>query len=247
MKLRPTIFLSGVSSEFASFRHAVENEIQMKGCFAENQPSFHPDYRTVEAMLRQRLQEANAVVHIVGFRFGAEPKERPPGKPRRSYTQMEFDIAREMEKPVYVFLSSDKNVRDANPDEQSEDDEAKALQLAHRQAIQNSNHLYYSFKNKFELSKLTAEIPQVVTFDFRADISRIVKYARAELIGRDDELKLLNDAWLKVRHAESPRHRILTFVALGGEGKTSLVAKWTADLSYQNWPGTDARSDKDVR
>ncbi len=241
MKLRPTIFLSGVSSEFASFRDAVEVEIQKKGCFAENQSSFHPDYRTVEAMLRQRLHEANAVIHIVGFRFGAEPKDRPPGTPRRSYTQMEFDIAREMDKPVYVFLSSDKNVRDAAAsDEQPEDAEATALQLAHRQSVQNSNHLFYFFKNKFELSKLAAEIPQVVTFDFRADISRIVKYAPSELIGRDDELKLLNDAWLKIRHAESPRARILTFVALGGEGKTSLVAKWAAELSFHNWPGCDA-------
>src|SRR5215218_1329398 len=100
MRLRPTIFLSGVSSEFRSFRDAVENEIEMKGCFAENQPGFHPDYRTVETMLRQRLREADAVIHIVGFRFGAEPNEQLPGKSRRSYTQMEFDIAREMEKPV---------------------------------------------------------------------------------------------------------------------------------------------------
>src|SRR5687768_9527095 len=107
MKLRPTIFLSGVSSEFASFRDAVEVEIQKKGCFAENQSSFPPDYGTVEAMLRQRLRDADAVIHIVGFRLGAEPNERPAYKPRRSYTQMEFDIAHEMEKPVYVFLSSD--------------------------------------------------------------------------------------------------------------------------------------------
>src|SRR6185369_16794023 len=118
MKSRPTIFLSGVSHEFGPFRDAVEVEVQKKGCFAENQSSFPPDYRTVEAMLRSRLQEANAVIHIVGFRFGAEPKDRPPDTPRRSYTQMEFDIAREMEKPVYVFLCSDATVRDAaSPDE----------------------------------------------------------------------------------------------------------------------------------
>ncbi len=202
MKLRPTIFLSGVSSEFGSFRDAVEVEIQKKGCFAENQPSFAPDYSTVEAMLRQRLRQADAVIHIVGFRFGAEPKDRPADKPRRSYTQMEFDIAREMEKPVYVFLSSDANVRDApSLDEKPEDAEAIELQLAHRQAVLNRNYLYYFFKDKSELCKLAAEIPQVVTFDFRADISRIVKYAPEDLIGREAELALLNDAWLKVRRA----------------------------------------------
>jgi len=62
----------------------------------------------------------------------------------------------------------------------------------------------------------------------------------AELIGREEETKLLNDAWQKVRRAETPRPHILTFVALGGEGKTSLVAKWAAELAAQDWPGCDA-------
>jgi len=42
MKARPTIFLSGVSHEFGIFRDAVEDEIEMKGCYAENQPGFLP-------------------------------------------------------------------------------------------------------------------------------------------------------------------------------------------------------------
>jgi hypothetical protein len=74
----------------------------------------------------------------------------------------------------------------------------------------------------------------------RYDISRIVKYAPAELIGRHDETKLLHDAWGKVLRAETQRPHVLTFVALGGEGKTSLVAKWAAELAAQDWPGCDA-------
>src|ERR1043166_653745 len=134
MKLRPTIFLSGVSSEFGSFRDTVEVEVQKKGCFAENQSSFGVDYHTVEEMLRRRITDADAVIHIVGFRFGAEPRDRPADRPRRSYTQMEYDIAREVDKSVYVFLSSDATVVDTVG---KDDAEATALQLAHRQAIQN--------------------------------------------------------------------------------------------------------------
>jgi DNA-binding transcriptional ArsR family regulator len=33
---------------------------------------------------------------------------------------------------------------------------------------------------------------------------------------------------------------VLTFVALGGEGKTSLVAKWAAQLAHEDWPGCEA-------
>ncbi|MGH8576200.1 MAG: TIR domain-containing protein [Gammaproteobacteria bacterium] len=75
---------------------------------------------------------------------------------------------------------------------------------------------------------------------FQADISRIIKYAPAELIGREAETKLLTDAWEQAVRGEPKRPRVLTFVALGGEGKTSLVAKWAADLAHQGWPGCDA-------
>jgi Domain of unknown function (DUF4062) len=167
MKTRPTIFISGVSQEFGSFRDAVENEIEMKGCFAENQPDFHPDYSTVEEMLRRRLHDSDAVIHIVGFRFGAEPNQRPANAPRRSYTQMEFDIARELQKPVYIFLSADATVRQPpNPDEQPEDDDAEALQRAHRAAVQKTNHLYYFFKAQADLCKLVAQIPPVHAASF---------------------------------------------------------------------------------
>ncbi len=240
MKLRPTIFLSGVSSEFASFRDAAEIEIQKKDCFPLNQPSFETDYRTIEEILRRKIGEADAVIHLVGFRFGFEPKDQPPEKPRRSYTQLEYDIARELNKPVFVFLSADASVRDANPGEQPEDAEAVQLQLAHRQALEGSNNVRYSIRDKNELCRYVAGIPLLATADFRVDISRIDKYAPAELIGREQELELLNKAWLKVRLAESKRPHILTFVALGGEGKTSLVAKWAADLAFENWPGCDS-------
>ncbi|MBS1786786.1 MAG: ATP-binding protein [Acidobacteria bacterium] len=91
---------------------------------------------------------------------------------------------------------------------------------------------------RFNLNRgVTAPAP---TVSIPADISRIVKYAPAELIGREAETRLLDDAWAKVQSQEAKRSRILTFVALGGEGKTSLVAKWAADLSDQNWPGCDA-------
>src|SRR5439155_330367 len=75
----------------------------------------------------------------------------------------------------------------------------------------------------------------------RVDIDRIiVKYAPADLIGREDETKLLSDAWQKTLRLEKSRPHILAFVAVGGEGKTSLVANWAAELAAQDWPGCDA-------
>jgi hypothetical protein len=74
----------------------------------------------------------------------------------------------------------------------------------------------------------------------RFDIDRIIKYAPDKLIGRESELQFLNDAWNKAVRGEPKRPHILTFVALGGEGKTSLIAKWAAELAHQDWPGCDA-------
>jgi hypothetical protein len=72
------------------------------------------------------------------------------------------------------------------------------------------------------------------------DIRRIDKYAPAQLIGREAETKLLNDAWAKAQNDETGRPHVLTFVALGGKGKTSLVAKWAADFAHRDWPECDA-------
>ena len=75
---------------------------------------------------------------------------------------------------------------------------------------------------------------------FTADISRISRYALDVLIGRESDTQLLVAAWDKAVRGESQRPHVLTLVALGGEGKTSLVAKWAAGLAHQGWPGCEA-------
>jgi hypothetical protein len=77
------------------------------------------------------------------------------------------------------------------------------------------------------------------TFPPPADISRIDRYAPAELIGRETETKLIDDAWANAVSGE-PHSRVLAFVALGGEGKTTLIAKWAIGQLDKNWPGCEA-------
>ena len=78
--------------------------------------------------------------------------------------------------------------------------------------------------------------------EVKIDLSHfdVIKYAPAALIGRETETEHLNEAWLQAVRGDPKRPRVLTFVALGGEGKTSLIAKWAADLAFQDWPGCDA-------
>jgi predicted MPP superfamily phosphohydrolase len=76
-----------------------------------------------------------------------------------------------------------------------------------------------------------------------ADISRIIKYAPDQLIGRERDTALLDQAWdqaMQAQPSQPSRPRIISFVALGGEGKTSLVAHWALQLMNKGWPGCDA-------
>lgn len=90
------------------------------------------------------------------------------------------------------------------------------------------------FARPDKVSSPTDDAPKV-------NISPILRHAPAQLIGRENEIALLNDAWGKVMREEAGRSRIITFVALGGEGKTSLVAKWVVDeMLDQGWHGCNA-------
>lgn len=75
----------------------------------------------------------------------------------------------------------------------------------------------------------------------RYNLDRILQYAPEALIGRDAEKARISDAWARALRAETGRPHILTFVALGGEGKTSLVARWAVDeMLAKGWPGCEA-------
>ena len=78
------------------------------------------------------------------------------------------------------------------------------------------------------------------TFTAPVEISRIDRYAPATLIGREAEMKLIDDAWAKALAGEAQRPRVMAFVALGGEGKTALVAKWAVGMAEKGWPSAEA-------
>jgi tetratricopeptide (TPR) repeat protein len=82
--------------------------------------------------------------------------------------------------------------------------------------------------------------PPKETAALPVEISRIDRYAPAELIGREAETKLIEDAWAKAVAGEAQRPRVMAFVALGGEGKTALVAKWAVGRAEKGWLGAEA-------
>src|SRR6516164_6133913 len=99
------IFISAVTRELGSVRKLVKKALEDNDYHAVEQDNFPADYRDLKAKLRDRISSCDAVVHIAGQCYGAEPPERPADAPRRSYTQLEYDMAVELGKPVYVFIT----------------------------------------------------------------------------------------------------------------------------------------------
>ena len=58
-----------------------------------------------------------------------------------------------------------------------------------------------------------------------------LRHGAEHLFGREQELDALDKAW------NDPAKHVLTIVAFGGVGKTSLVVEWMARQSAANWPG----------
>ena len=68
----------------------------------------------------------------------------------------------------------------------------------------------------------------------RVSTSGLPASRASALVGREAELKLLDDAW------EDPDIRAITFVAIGGAGKTALVDHWLQRLERDGWRGAEA-------
>ncbi|WP_338844511.1 metallophosphoesterase [Massilia sp. W12] len=64
------------------------------------------------------------------------------------------------------------------------------------------------------------------------DLSHIKQYLLPDLLGREPELAKL-DAVFK----DTDGKKIISIIALGGEGKTSLMTNWAFSLKKAGWPG----------
>ena len=138
------VFISATTHELGSYREEVKNALLTLGIFPIEQSNFALAHGPLTKVLHDLIGRCDAVIHLVGFHYGAEPLQLPSNERRRSYTQIEYDVARELGKPIYLFLADENCETDERP---TQSDEEKELQLAHRRAIENSGDIYYPFAN----------------------------------------------------------------------------------------------------
>ena len=155
MLARPEIFISATSKDLGSCRQLVRDALLTLGCVPVVQDHFPPGAGEVRAMLRERIAGCQAVLHIAGECYGFEPQERASNEPRRSYTQLEYDIARELKKPLYTFLCAPDFPYDAHD---PEPEELRLLQEQHRVALTAGDQLYQPIKDTTELNLRVREL-----------------------------------------------------------------------------------------
>ncbi len=88
-------------------------------------------------MLRARIEACDALIHVVGLSYGFEPVGRDSSEARRSYTQLEYELARELSKPVYVFVCAEGFAYDEHPPVEHEE-----LQRAHRTRVTSGDEIF---------------------------------------------------------------------------------------------------------
>ena len=155
MPARPEIFISAASRDLKSCRQLVRDALLTLGCVPIVQDHFPPGAGEVRAILRERIAACHAVIHLAGECYGHEPQERGPAEPRRSYTQMEYDIARELKKPLYTFLCAPDFPYDAHEPEPAD---LRVLQEQHRAALAAGDHLYLPIKDTQDLNLRVREL-----------------------------------------------------------------------------------------
>ncbi|MGA3170725.1 MAG: DUF4062 domain-containing protein [Chthoniobacteraceae bacterium] len=155
---RAEVFVSASSGDLRTMREIVKHGLLTMGCFPVEQTNFPPDYRSVREMIEARVAQCDAVIHIVGRRYGAEPDPAtlPPGAARRSYTQMEADVARQLGKKLYVFLCPEDFPYDEEPDVESA--EKRALQQAYRQQVTRDQTLHTPVRDRDDLAVKVREL-----------------------------------------------------------------------------------------
>jgi len=146
----PTIFISATSADLGTCRLSVKNALHTLGCLPDEQATFPPDGRKVLEKLRARIASCHEMVHIAGEVYGTEPRNPLPGEPRCSYTQLEYKIARELGKPVHVFVCGEGFPYDPH---QPEDYERQRLQREHRERLVSGDFGFEWVGTRDELDK----------------------------------------------------------------------------------------------
>jgi tetratricopeptide (TPR) repeat protein len=168
--MKPRIFISAVSEEFATLRDQhVDPLLRKLGYEPIAMKVFPTGDCDLRQFLRDRIDSCEGLVQLVGAGYGREPPSIDPDSDRVSYTQFEFYYARLKGKRHWVFTASDgKGVQRDKPvaeldmppagitvaDIHAYQAERRALQAAYREKLRSEGQLRHPFDSTDKLENL---------------------------------------------------------------------------------------------
>jgi tetratricopeptide (TPR) repeat protein len=255
------LFLSAVSSEFESYRKLLSDDLKRPTLDVAVQEDFIVSGGSTLQKLDDYIRACDGIVHLIGKAVGAVPeavavqaflKKNPDlasrlsvladrlsqPDPGFSYTQWEAYLAIYHERPVFIYRPTDFDLDVCHCPREArfvhDPDQAKA-QEEHYRRICALGRDRGQFLNPERLSSAVLRdlVDILPTLEKRIDVPPSkLRHTAEKLIGRDAELTLLDNAWNEHRN-------IVVVRGKGGEGKTSLVASWMAELALKDWRGAD--------
>ena len=78
------VFISATTRELRSYRGETKNVLLTLKIFPIDQSNFELAHGPLTKVLHDLIDRCDAVIHLACFYYGAEPPQRPVGKPRRS-------------------------------------------------------------------------------------------------------------------------------------------------------------------
>lgn len=249
------LFLSCVTREFGSCRNLLTRDLRRAQVEVRVQEEFGVGGSTLLDLLDDYIRQCDAIIHLIGDSTGCFPEvpavrrlmgrypdlcERIPGltdslsksDPRLSYTQLEAYLAIYHERKTLIYLPDRKEPRATDV---IVSDEERRLQDEHIGRIQALGWQLGTFENEERLSTyVLGDLRQILPSEpesYLAAASRLPKrHDHGVFEGRESALADLNAQWADALAGKTGRAQIISLVAIGGAGKTTLVSRWKDDL-----------------
>jgi hypothetical protein len=256
------LFLSAVSSEFESYRQLLAGDLKRPALDVAVQEDFVVSGGSTLQKLDDYVKACDGVVHLIGKATGAVPEpvavegllarypdfgERLPTlsdglqqpDPRFSYTQWEAYLAIYHKRPLFIYRAADFDGHEVTSPRED--------RFVYNAAEEESQHEHYRricalgrdrgvFLNqeRFSSAVLRDLVEILPRLESRIDVPPTrLRHTAEVLIGRDEELTMLDAAW------NDGHKNVVVVRGKGGEGKTSLVASWMAELAAKDWRGAE--------
>lgn len=139
---KPNIYISATPEDLAHCRAICRDVLLQLDCTPVVPPSALPESAAAaRKQLRKLIAGCDTVIHIVGKCHGAEPSAPDASEARRSYRQMEHDIADELRKRVILFVC-DKNFDYQDAASAAEPADIALLQQRYRDEVLAGKKIY---------------------------------------------------------------------------------------------------------